>query len=1610
MKPFGGNSHTGSSFGQGSNFRLSYITPPPALDQIPSSILVPFKNLQKKDSTTKAKALEDIVAYVRNHSKDDQGIPESVLVAWVDLYARVSIDNSRRVRELSHIILLDLLVATGKRMEKKIAKLMGAWLAGAFDKDKAVAKAANEGLQLIAPTEEKRRSIWNKAQSHIMGYALEAIDETSETLSDERSTKKEDADAKYYRVVASSLSLVTHLIQLTDIDKLEDKFGEYVAKKTVWQMALCEDSFVRKSLYGFLRACLDANPNLLKPQLGQIGQSLIRHALRGNQSASATELCRALTSLTKIFPEIWGEKKSPFELVLPLVEKGSQGSSREYWVELRNLLIALPGQHPSPELASKFLKAMRKGISNREEPKANKSYAWSCYLSIFEELVKGFIPDVAFLQTNIFPMTQQFLIPAVALAEWEFISAPQVLPKSWALLASHPEAGVRAAVQDEWDRLVGLFVSQLETSLPEVSKDHQKSQQATAAAGDRWFTLVAAILENTRMQGRPTGVASNGNLGETVTSASLRIVGAARDVLTRRDYKPFAAASIIQSASTKCPALLADGKLVASVFNTEDRTALLALVASSSLVYLVSCLEQLAATQPGRFESIWTELVAVALESKNAGAIELLVSIPSAKGPARRQKALQDYLASIMADCARGENSSWALFETTVTSGILDQATLQHLARLITTALVQIPDAKPALQAINILAKKSGPRLLSQDDDLQMQLITNLLAVTELQTVSDDLSSVRELLEAQSSSSGATVLQAVIQKNLDDASPSSLKIDTLLREVSQLRSSAIPMENILPNFGIWLRELTNFLQESVPDPSLSLHSRLGGAYFLVENERSNITAPPKRDAEGRSIPARMALYVSKLFFSGINSSELPLDVRVEYLHLLSVTAEVAEDQWTMDKDGLWTNMSDEVAKGEAEQVIRATRHIFDGIVISLTDSDWREADLDGDSLAPRLITHMLGRIQSFSSVSFYTAKSLCHFLELLVDTRGPPVNYEAWFQKLALMKTTPRTTYAAIAFLLGFGRVLAQSPSVERLCRELISTISGSKPGLQSTLCLMVLLNACMDVYEPGTLPVPNRNQLLAFQQMGSWMDTPDDMSPALSAEVCKAIFHMLPNIQSAYGHYWEQLISHCLVLWNEKAIQDPRNESLPYLYASIKLMLALESATDPSEDLVEALAECSVLKPVGLLELLKLPRDGEVLKLPPHQIVDELLGRAVEKIPFEHIKDFSEDLYPLLASTSRPIQTAAFGLVQQIITASQEEIAMDLLLEKEKREVNLPQGLLDLVLEVPPLDSYPVDVLLQFPTAVRSYLLAWHLIFDAYSKAPHKLQDEYTACIKRHGILEPFLDFMFAVLGHSAATPLNLEQKRLTAEYIRHYDITTAEDDEEKNLDWLLVNLCYLTLTYLPGLFRTWYIDCSSKQTKVAVEAWIKKYFSSMLVQEALNEVAKWDAEQEEPADDEKRLQIRISYAAREVVAEYEIDDEFASIVIRVPAGYPLETVEVQSQKRVAVDEKKWKGWMIATQGIITFANGTITDGLAAFRRNIVGALKGQTECAICYSIVATDKKLPDKRCGTCKNLFHGICLYKWVQNSGRNSCPLCRNPINFLGDKPKRSATAYE
>lgn len=82
---FGGvqSSSPNSSFG-GAASVLSYLSEQPDLTAISdANVIVNFKNLAKRDSTTKSRALEDLQSYVSTQKEGSNEVEEGVIDAWV---------------------------------------------------------------------------------------------------------------------------------------------------------------------------------------------------------------------------------------------------------------------------------------------------------------------------------------------------------------------------------------------------------------------------------------------------------------------------------------------------------------------------------------------------------------------------------------------------------------------------------------------------------------------------------------------------------------------------------------------------------------------------------------------------------------------------------------------------------------------------------------------------------------------------------------------------------------------------------------------------------------------------------------------------------------------------------------------------------------------------------------------------------------------------------------------------------------------------------------------------------------------------------------------------------------------------------------------------------------------------------------------------------------------------------------------------------------------------------------------------------------------------------------------------------------------------------------
>ncbi|KAL1859480.1 hypothetical protein Daus18300_009625 [Diaporthe australafricana] len=1606
--PSGFGGFSTQSSGSGS---LSYLSEDPDLSSLSDpNIVVSFKNLLKKDNTTKSKALADLIQYTQAHPNEaDGGVEEPVLEAWVRLYPRMSIDNDRRVRELSHTLQFELLKSARKRMERNLPKVAGSWLAGTYDKDKAVARSAADGISTFLNTEEKMNMFWKKCQPQILQYATDAITETPDTLSDERSTKPEDAEAKYYRVIAASFSLILGLLGRLSVSDTEKHGTEYELFFTsgpgdnAWTFAAADDAHVRRTVYQLLQLCVESRWELIQPHVSRIGKVLMSDALKKPQLGSSVDFVTALTTMTRKDVEFWGTKKSPLSRLRSFVEKGSQGSPPRFWQAMDELLAALPKESLQPEDLANFLKSFRIGISRRDEVRTNAPYAWMAYLNAISrslaQLDSEVRPDI--IREHVFPLTDHYLFSTERQGGWSVGGEVAVISRAYKLAALSRDPLITQCLDTEWNRLAEVLVARLSNSLPEVSKEFETSQKKIADDGNRWFMVVSTVQKDiTAVSNQSTSA----EIPDYTKAASQTVIRSAADLLRRRNYKPFGAAAILLSAIKLTPYLFnaADATYSKSLIPTESDENMQTMLSSPSAASILSCLGPLGQQDPDQYRSLWTATIGSVLDmSDQAKAdqyVTLLITDISARQMAQENTGLQDYITTRVLASLRNESNSWALFKSALQYDALSKSILEDVCSRLVEALSS--ENESSVTAMEIILK-NRPASLSENEALHLTLVTKLLSMMEItdSSISSRATQLRSILEGHVDAQPSIL--SIIQDNLERSGPDSLAIDTLVQQARSIsKTDEADLEQLFPNTNIWMQELLKLLQTNI-SPSLALTSNVLGAYFLPQATENQSRPRVQRDQKGLSIPGRMAMYTVALLESGAELGALAQKFQAELLYLLYLVAEMTSDQITfMNGNVIFGSLDDPVLLKDVEDFITTTRNMVNNIFIESTH--WRPGGAEKD-LRDELVDIMIQQSKELTPIALYSARALSEIFAAFSDAHGQTAVVEEWLTALDVMKATPSTVFPAVALLKGYGEALANSKVVSNLLNRLVSDIAGASPQSEKTILTLVLLNACMPVFELGQLPVANNRLVFAVKQITSWAGLPtEDLSVAIITESCRALQQLLPCIREVYGPYWEQTIEFCLGLW-KRAGKDSPERHLPYIHASVKLISGLSAIEEPNDDLVEALETQAEPCNHALLDLLKLPRPDIISQ--PQAMVDALLCREAGKIPLDHLKDLS-DVYGLVASESRDIQSAGFNLLHRALPAVQEELSLDVLIEK--KQAKLPDELMSLLLDAPTLEAYPEEILVQFPSAIRSYLLSWKLIFDAYQGAAHKLREDYTEQLKTSGAINPLMEFTVDVSGHSAAHAINLDKVGFTAEDIQDYDVKVGDSlPDEKNMQWLLVHLFYLSLKYVPGLFKSWFIDCRSRQTKNAVEPWTAKWFSPILIHDVMEEVETW-AKSQVADPDEHEFNIKVNHKAREITAAYPIDDgdeeQAASLLLQINANFPIGNVTVVGLNRVACNERTWQSWVRTTQGIIIISHGSIVEGLGAFRRNVVGALKGNVECAICYSYISVDKRMPDKRCATCKNLFHRDCLYKWLESANQNTCPLCRTRMDFVDKKKPR------
>ncbi|KAF7458006.1 zinc finger, C3HC4 type (RING finger) domain-containing protein [Cryptosporidium felis] len=204
----------------------------------------------------------------------------------------------------------------------------------------------------------------------------------------------------------------------------------------------------------------------------------------------------------------------------------------------------------------------------------------------------------------------------------------------------------------------------------------------------------------------------------------------------------------------------------------------------------------------------------------------------------------------------------------------------------------------------------------------------------------------------------------------------------------------------------------------------------------------------------------------------------------------------------------------------------------------------------------------------------------------------------------------------------------------------------------------------------------------------------------------------------------------------------------------------------------------------------------------------------------------------------------------------------------------------------------------------------------------------------------------------------------------------------------WLLATRIILSLTtYFPRILREIWLCNSNNKTQAILQKLVLSYFSPIIIPVEINHIP---FIVDKLSNSDKVITFDHNPSSRTIKIDYHERGFNASLSFTFSQSHPLVIPKVNLPSVAGVSKKQNSHWLISVIKAVRYKN--VTHAILTWINNLSLYLDGVEDCLICYSIVHPQyRSLPRKRCGTCNNIFHSECIYKWFRTSNKTTCPLC-------------------
>ncbi|KAF5294612.1 hypothetical protein FQR65_LT10718 [Abscondita terminalis] len=298
--------------------------------------------------------------------------------------------------------------------------------------------------------------------------------------------------------------------------------------------------------------------------------------------------------------------------------------------------------------------------------------------------------------------------------------------------------------------------------------------------------------------------------------------------------------------------------------------------------------------------------------------------------------------------------------------------------------------------------------------------------------------------------------------------------------------------------------------------------------------------------------------------------------------------------------------------------------------------------------------------------------------------------------------------------------------------------------------------------------------------------------------------------------------------------------------------------------------------------------------------------------------------------------------------------------------------------------DSCRIEPYTDSYTYMSAYLLMWDILLTLCEYSSTELRFQYADWLKNGNVLNNLLDNIYKLMPVEALHCSAGESQDLI--FTTQFSTSLNDSCTSARIEGMACRMYYLTLLQLPALVRQWWSEKEPRVSQI-VEKVTAAYVSPRLCYKELEDITINETKF-------KNMVVKVRLSAREVVAVYTVDEACMELVITLKNNYPLTSPDVECNRQIAGTSHRQ--WLMQLKMCLLHQNGSIRDGLSLWNNNLDKKFDGVEECYICFAVLHQDIMI--------SNLFgHFMCQ----KTNFPNTCNVSTSAVHLDDAKRLPNAT---